>query len=238
MTDPNGQAPEGQTPAPAAGPAPTATPPPAEPAAPAHDDGDAEGDPRITRANRQAAEARVKAREAAERAAAAEAELTKLKQASMSAEERQRAEFEAATKRAQELEGATRDYESRVQSMAVENAVLRAVNNLRTAKKDPIQFVDADDVMALLDRSAIQFGENGQAQNVDELLRDLAKRKPHLTVQPTTPGYSASTANPARSGQAPGAPTTIEDFRGKSAAYINQHWPAYLKAQQAAKGAS
>jgi hypothetical protein len=62
--------------------------------------------------------------------------------------------------------------EQRSQDLAIRLAVERAARKLN--------FIDEDDAFRLIERSAVEMDAGGDPQNVEALLKDLAKAKPHL----------------------------------------------------------
>lgn len=230
-------APADTTPAPAAGgPATTETPAPAAAVggtAPGPDEHD-DVDPRVAKANREAANYRTKLRELEAARKAELAELEKLRAATQTEEERKAAAVEAATKRASDLETQATEAARRAATAENELAVFRAADALRSGDK-PLQFHNLSTVLRLIDPADMEPDDSGKRPNVETVLRRIAKEHPYLVAQATTPAGAGSPANPARSSQT-SVPTTIEDFRGKPPEFINKHWDAFVKAQAAANG--
>lgn len=80
---------------------------------------------------------------------------------------------------AERLEGRATEAESKLtaaQAALTEERLGRAVE--RAASK--LGFHDPDDALALLNRKAVEFDEDGKPKNVEALLKTLAESKPHL----------------------------------------------------------
>ena len=143
-------------------------------------------DPRVQKANREAASLRKRLRDA-------EAKLAEREQAEMSEIERQAA-------RVQALEA-----ELQTSKTAAREASLRAsvVDGCR-----PLNIVDPEAALALLDRDAIEFDEDsGRWIGVEQALSALAEEKTYLVAAPTAGG---NPTNPARTR---GPLFTIEQIR-------------------------
>lgn len=231
MDTPNTAGTEGQAPL-------TGTPPPSDPPTgqsagqaaggePTPDDGD--DDPRIKRANADAARYRTRLREVEAREAALAAKVKEFEQANLTEQERRDQAFKALQDKAGEFEGSLRDRESALQHARLENAVLKAAHRLANLTKDALPLTDADAALKLMDHAAIEFEDDGQpkAESVEKALRRLARDRPWLVATTPAAGSGSSPANPPRSQSGP--PMTLEDFRGKSEEWINAHWPAYLQ---------
>lgn len=108
----------------------------------------------------------IKALKAAQKdLAAAQARLKEIDDASKSETERLASK---ATEAEQKLAAA----EQRAADLALRMAVERAARKLN--------FIDEDDAYRLLDRKAVEMNDDGEPTNVEKLLTDLAKAKPHL----------------------------------------------------------
>lgn len=82
--------------------------------------------------------------------------------------------------------------------------------------------IDPDAAYRLLDKSAIEYDENGQAKNIEPLLVSMLKDRPYLT------GKGASAMNPGRTRK-----FSREEIERMTPAEINKNWDAiqeYLKA--------
>lgn len=97
--------------------------------------------------------------------AAAQARLREIDDASKS-------ETERLASKAQEAEAKLTAAEQRAADLALQMAVERAARKLG--------FIDEDDAYRLIDRKAVELDDDGEPKNVDALLKDLAKAKPHL----------------------------------------------------------
>lgn len=74
-----------------------------------------------------------------------------------------------------------------------------------------IGVIDPDAAATLLDKSELEFEEDGTPKNAEELMKKLLKNKPYLAAQPTPP--STSTKSPSLPAMNPGrsaiqSPTT------------------------------
>jgi cell wall-associated NlpC family hydrolase len=125
-----------------------------------------ESEPTLGDAGKRAIDAeRTARRDAEQRAKAAEEELKKLRDASLSDSERR-------DKRLAELERAQASFEIERQDWRLRDAVTRTAMRLG--------YADPTDAVALVDRAAVEFDDAGSPKNVDRLLTDLLKAKPHL----------------------------------------------------------
>lgn len=79
-----------------------------------------------------------------------------------------------------------------------EDAIQKA--NARIIKAEILaksaRFIDADAVLALVDKSKIEVKEDGAVEGVDALLDELAKAKPHLLKPAQKPGATLGATNP------------------------------------------
>jgi hypothetical protein len=168
--------PAGAMPA-AAGATPAQTPPADQaPAAqtPPATGAQATDDPSLGDAGKKALDAERDARRDAEkRAKAAEDELKKLKDASLSENERR-------DKRLADLERAETDWQRERQDLVLRSSVERQAVKLG--------FADPTDALGLLDRTSIEYEPDGSPRNVEQLLTALAKGKPYLLAQRRSAG--------------------------------------------------
>lgn len=137
------------------------------------DDDDDEEDVKLTRPERQAARYRVKLREAEKRERALADRLQALEDKDKKPEELTERETREAKAKADKLE-------ARQVQLARENAFL---------KINVIDWVDADDALALAEREGLFEDVVDEDGTVDQralrvALKDLAKRKPHLVKKP------------------------------------------------------
>jgi hypothetical protein len=86
--------------------------------------------------------------------------------------------------------------------------------------------VDEDAAVRLLDRAAVQTGDDGRPVNLPTLLAEMARKRPWLAGRSAEP---ATAANPA----APRRRLTRDDVRRMTADEINADWDAV---QQALRG--
>ena len=75
--------------------------------------------------------------------------------------------------------------------------------------------IDPDAAYRLMDKSAIDFDENGQAKNVEALLVSMLKERPYLA------GTGASAMNPGKTRR-----YSREEIERMSPAEINKNWDA------------
>jgi hypothetical protein len=87
-------------------------------------------------------------------------------------EDKDKSETERAAATAKEATEKLTAAEQRSQDLAIRLAVERAARKLN--------FIDEDDAFRLIERSAVEMDAGGDPQNVEALLKDLAKAKPHL----------------------------------------------------------
>lgn len=103
-------------------------------------------------------------------------------------------DLERATKQAEEHAKAAETFKRALAAAKLENAAIKS------------NAIDADAVVALLS-GKLDFADDGQPTNVDELVKALAKDKPHLfkpATEPTKPPVSSGGAsNPGRGAQVP-----------------------------------
>lgn len=110
-----------------------------------------------------------------EKASKAQAkELKKLQSALKAYEDKDKSEVEKLTGEAKTATEQLTAAQTRAQDLAVQLFVERAARKLG--------FIDEDDAYRLIDRKAIEFDDDGDldTDQVESLLKDLAKAKPHL----------------------------------------------------------
>ena len=143
-------------------------------------------DPRVQKANREAASLRQRLR-------ATEAKLKAREEAEMSEIERQAA-------RVQALEAELSESKSRAREASLRASVVDACR--------PLNIVDPEAALALLDRDSIDFDEDlGKWTGVEQALSALAESKPYLVEKNSAGGHPT---NPARTR---GPNFTIEQIR-------------------------
>ena len=169
--------------------------------------------PSLATIQAELAEARKEAAKYRTEKNAAETELNKRKEAELS-------DLEKANKRA-------KDSEDAVSQAAQELRQERALRQIEAAARK-LNIVD-EETAALLIKDKIEYDNDGKPTNVPKLLEELVKAKPFLVAQANGAGATGNPTNPNRSG---GVPQTLDDFKGKSSDYINEHWDAYVKASQ------
>lgn len=109
-------------------------------------------------------------------------------------EDKDKSETERAAAQAQEATAKLTAAEQRAQDLAIRLAVERAARKL--------DFIDEDDAYRLIDRSAVEMDASGDPQNVEGLLKDLAKAKPHLVKSEN--GSNGTTRSVPATGRANG----------------------------------
>lgn len=174
--------PAGATPAAAgATPAQTTPPPTGEPPAPNTSTQPATGADGLGEAGKRALEAERTARSAAERRAnTAEDALKRMQEASLSDSEKR-------DKRLAELERQEANWQRERQDLLLRNAV--------QAQAVRLGFLDPTDAYGLLDRSAIEFEDDGAPKNLDSVLATLLKAKPHLAANGSVNAGARGTAS-------------------------------------------
>jgi len=163
-----------------------------------------------SKANREAARYRRALRDAEKQLEAARAELSKLADEKKTEAERERDKRIAAEARIQEMEAKTRDAE-------VRHAVLLTASKLGVH--------DPEDAFRLIDRGELSFDDQGMPENIEEVLKDLIKRKPYL-VGATSP--NGSPANPASNGHGRGL--TLDDVKKMTPEQVAANWDAAKQA--------
>lgn len=197
QTTPAGAMPVAAGATPVQTPPPGGTPPPAEPptpAAPATGTTDGGTEPLGEPGLKALEDERRSRRDAEKRASSAEDELKKLREASLT-------EAEKREQRLTDLERAEADWKRERQELRLSRDVERAA-----AKAG---FIDPGDAWRLIDISSVEFDAEETAQNVDTLVSDLAKAKPHLISagQPPPPPRPAGSFDTGLSGGPPGSRT-------------------------------
>lgn len=156
-----------------------------------------------------------KARKAAEKAAAdAAAELKKLQDANLSETEKLRKQVSDYER--QVADAATRDQEHRLRLATITGAA-------------KLGFADPEDALRMLDRTAVEFEDDGTPRNVNELLTDLLKRKTYLASASATPSGSQDLGNAGT------ATFTKDQIAKMTPAQINANWDKIQAAAQAGK---
>lgn len=130
-------------------------------------------------------------------------------------EDKDKSEVERQASRAQEAQAKLTAAEQRAADLMLQMSVERAARKLG--------FIDEDDAFRLLDRKAVTLDDDGEPTNVDALLKDLAKAKPHLIAaddagQKTGNGTRAVPGTPKPSGQKSSRAELVEQARKELAA--------------------
>jgi hypothetical protein len=125
-----------------------------------------------------------------------------------------KSEAERATTRAAEEEQKRVAAEQRAQDLLIRLSVERAAGKLG--------FHDTDDAYRLIDRKAVELDDDGEPTNVEKLLADLAKAKPHLVKsedgeKPTRTATRSVPATPKPSGQPQTPQERVKHFEQKLA---------------------
>lgn len=141
------------------------------------------------------------------------ARLQALEDEKLTEDQKRQKSFEQAQERLAAFEREQAEWQRERQEIltrqAVERAALRDVTDSKGAIIRPA-FIDPSDAYALLDLAALEYDDDGRPVNVDTLLADLAKAKPHLlkasaTTQSNGAVAAGSPSNPPR-GKATDAP--------------------------------
>ena len=122
-------------------------------------------------------------------------ELKGLVQAKRQAEEAQKSEMQKLQERAAELEKQLADAAEKQKALMTQNDI--------AAKAAKLGIVDPDAAYKLLNRSELEYGDDGAPTNTETLLVALLKEKPYLA------GGGASAMNPAKSSGNQKDPITI-----------------------------
>lgn len=118
--------------------------------------------------------------------------LQALEAAQQAAEEASLSELQKAQKRVADLERQAAEFQVREQERTLQLATIEAASRLG--------FRNPDLAARLLDRSEIEYGEDGQPKNVAKLLKALADSEPYLTK--TAPAdFGGGTRGATPSGQ-------------------------------------
>lgn len=195
---PNGPGDTGAPAAPAAAPAAAAPPaaPPAEPAAPA--------DPPADQWDHERGMATIhKLREELKEARKTGSRVGELEQKLREYEDANKTELERAQQRAAELEQEKTTWQREKRATDLKLAVYGRQTSLGIA--------DADLAIAALDQSQVEWGEDGQPSNLDELLTDLLDRKPLLKTGSVGTKPPPSSDGGAGSGTQPPPSLTAEE---------------------------
>lgn len=129
-------------------------------------------------------------------------------------EQAEKSELQKAKELAEEKEKQLQALMNRQKDLMVQNGV--------TSVASKLGIIDPDAAYRLLDKSSIEFDDDGQATNVEALLVSMLKDRPYLT------GKSASAMNPGKTRK-----FSKEEIERMTPAEINKNWDAiqdYLKA--------
>lgn len=126
------------------------------------------------------ARATIEAQRKAEREAKAELSATKkrleeLEKERQEREDAEKSELERAQARAEAAEKAAEDAAERVKATETRTAIILEASKLN--------IVDPDAAYTLLDKSEIEYDEDGKPRNVDKALKSLIESKPYLVAQ-------------------------------------------------------
>lgn len=158
-------------------PTPTPTPEPAEDATPAQDGPFTAEQQKIVDRIVQERVARVKA------TPPADYEDLKAKASKLDELEAQsKSELDKALERAAALERERDEAKLAAQETTLRSAIISTAAG---------KLADPTDAIALIDRSAIEFGEDGSPKNVEDLISSLLEAKPHLAAAGGARGSSA-----------------------------------------------
>lgn len=118
-----------------------------------------------------------------------------------------KSDLDKATTRAADLEKERDAALERATTLVLRLTVERAAGKMG--------FHDPDDAFRLLDRKAITMDDDGEPTNVDDLLKDLAKKKPHLVKESDDGGSGGDKKNLPATGKAGGKPNNLAEAEKK-----------------------
>jgi hypothetical protein len=142
----------------------------------------------------------------------AEGDLRKLQEASLSEQEKR-------DKRLEELEAEQKAWERERQQNRIEQAVGRLAAKLK--------LVDVETVVRLVDGARVEFDDQGNPKNVEQLVTDLVKDKPFLVGQaPAAPAPGGINAGDGTSGGPPPNLTADELGAAKASGMTPERYAA------------
>lgn len=156
---------------------------------------------------------------------ALEAEVAELRKAAMSEDEKRAAQLKELQDKATQADTLQKSFAEQERNLRLDNAILREIGRLRNDGEKPVNFADPDDVLALLDRSSL-VDEEGKLLDLNQALRDFAKKKPHLTVQSAPAAFTASPTNPPKAMGQQGLPKWADAQK-----FTPQQWAKYTPEQ-------
>jgi multidrug efflux pump subunit AcrA (membrane-fusion protein) len=160
----------------------------------------------VDKLRKEAADRRIKTKEANDRAAAAEAELAKIKQAEMNELEKAQAAAEAAAKKSTEAEARAAQAEAALRQNSIQTAVALAAANAG--------FQDPSDALSMISQDDLLDEEGAVSDKaVTSKLKALAKAKPYLLKKRS--GGSGD-------GGPKGNPSDADSFEAKQKAYLDE----------------
>lgn len=133
---------------------------------------------------------------------AAQKELDAAKARLQEIEDAGKSELERATTKATEAEQKVAAAEARAADLTLRLTVERAAGKMG--------FHDPDDAYRLIDRKAVELDDEGEPTNVEKLLTDLAKAKPHLVKADDGSGKKAEKSPPQTPKPAPNGTSASE----------------------------
>lgn len=167
-------------------------------------------DPRVAEQNRKDAEMRLKFK-------ALEKENKRLKDEKEALDLKDASELEKAQAELKKRDDAAAKKEAALKKTAVENAALKA--KIVDKDKKPVEWMDMEDVLAHLHSSSdVEVDEDGVVSGVEDVLKKLAKAKPHWVKAATAPNGRPTGVN---SGNGSGAPLTAD--KQKTAEYMRKY---------------
>ena len=122
-------------------------------------------------------------------------------------QEAEKSELQKAMETVEAKEKQLQDLMQRQKELVVQSGVATIANRLG--------IIDPDAAYRLLDKSSIEYDENGQAKNIEPLLVSMLKDRPYLT------GKGASAMNPGKTRK-----FSREEIEGMTPAEINKNWDA------------
>lgn len=183
-------------------PAGAAATPPADPPA---DLSQAPGGPDLTTLQKELRDAR-------KEAAAFRTKLKQYEDTDAAAKQAQMSEAERLQAQLAELQRGIEERDRRLKEADLRDAVKGAATRLG--------FADPADALAMLDRDAIEYTDDGRPRNLDHVLGEIIRSKPYLKASFTaTPDLGQGNRGAGT------APLTREAIARMSSAEINARWP-------------
>jgi hypothetical protein len=125
------------------------------------------------------------------------------------AEEAQLSEIERTKKQFSDLQSEYDTFKKQMQDRIVRYEI--------EAQASKLGIIDPEAASALLNRSTLEYGEDGTPNNAEKLLKDLIKNKPYLAPKPVDPPKEEQPAPPAQTANQQRPPMTPAMNPGRSA---------------------